>query len=196
MSELLDRLSGSLIWYPDTVSADLALRYFQSKATRSPVYAWVAIGVCIRNKKPFPDWVIAYLGRCADRMTSDDARRSRGVRKTLLWIFGFPKKKTGPGKPLEPYPHDEWKTVFAAKFAERIGRGDDPRTARDSACNAVFGERGPDDRTLQRYLREVFELPYLPSTVEEWKPLTDAYTVLMHTCLERIAAAHLDEDLP
>jgi hypothetical protein len=111
-------------------------------ATQSPVHAWMAIDLCVAYKKPFPDWVIAYLGQCAVRMRSNEARRARDIRKTLLWIFGFPNKKAGPGNPLDPY--HGWreranKMTFAATFARRIRQGEDPVKARSNACNDVSG---------------------------------------------------------
>jgi len=174
----------------DVEQADLdrVLRGLRQLATQSPVYAWQAIHRCIREKKQFPDWITDYLFQCADRMISArlsdeqprDVRKTdeqpRDVRKTLQWIFGFPEKKRGPGSLFDPNPVLPYlnKVIFALQFAERLNQGEDPVTARGNAGNDTFRE-DVDDRTLQRYLLEVFGLASLPSTSEEWKPLTDRY---------------------
>jgi hypothetical protein len=152
--------------------------HLQALQNKHPVYAWAAIHRCIREKKQFPDWITDYLFQCADRMmfARHADERPRDVRKTLLRIFGFPEKKSGPGSLFDPRPVLPYlkKVLFALHFAERLNQGEDPVTARGNAGNDAFRE-DVDDRTLQRYLLEVFGLTNLPSTSGEWKPLTDRY---------------------
>jgi hypothetical protein len=77
----------------DQAGLDILLRWFQKLAAiRGPYFTWWVIDLCERNKIPFPDWVNAYLGQCARRMGSDQAKQA-----PLQEIFGFPKKKPGPG---------------------------------------------------------------------------------------------------
>jgi hypothetical protein len=196
------------IW--DVEFPNLFLQRF--RASGSPFYAWLTIDRCIRHKKPLPDWVMTYLAQCADRVMSvhyaerrrlcdrmiatrytkrrrpsGKAKQARDIRETLQWVFGFPtKKESGPGSLFDPDAEEDlrWtqKVVFALHFAERLDQGDDPVTARSDACNDVFVE-DVEDRTLQRYLREVFRLTRLPSTIEEWKPVTDEYRVALKTAL-------------
>jgi hypothetical protein len=152
-------------------------------ANRSPYFAWEAIRSCIRKKKPFPDWVTDYLGRCAERMCAERMRPERAklagdVRKTFQWIFDFPKKRPGPGGLFnedQELLKEAMKGVFALGFAIRLYQGEDPVQARRNAGDECFGVVGDvvDDRTLQRYLREQFELKNLPLTADEWKPLID-----------------------
>jgi hypothetical protein len=116
------------------------------------------------------------------RRPSGKANPARDIRKTLQWVFGFPEKeKSGPGSLFDPdaaeYLRWTQNVVFALHFAERLDQGDNPKTARDNACNDVFGKDGPDDRTLQRYLRQVFGVTNRPSTIEEWKPVTNRFRV-------------------
>src|SRR5262249_17533970 len=69
------------------------LRPLEKRGTRDPVDYWGAIKGCVKFNREFPPSVRAYLGRCADRMLSEEAERPRDVRKTLLWILEFPKKR-------------------------------------------------------------------------------------------------------
>jgi hypothetical protein len=204
---LILRSTLSSIW--DAEFPNLFLRRF--RASGSPFYAWLTIDHCIRHTKPLPDWVMAYLGECAGRVMSvhyeerrrlcdrmiptrytegrrlsGKAKQARDIRKTLQSVFGFPKKKSGPGSLFDPDAEAHiWtqKVVFALHFAGRLDQRDDPHTARDNACNDVFGKDGPDDRTLQRYLREVFGVVNLPSTIEAWKPVTNCYRVMLWKAL-------------
>jgi hypothetical protein len=169
---------------------NLQLRYLEIMrklaANRSPYFAWEAIRTCIRDKKSFPDWVVGYLGQCADRMCaeqmqSDRAKLGGDVRKTLQWIFGFPSNKPGRGGPFDQFGEllkEGRKGAFALSFAMRIHAYEDPVTARANAANEAFGDDAPDDRTLQRYLREQFQLKSLPLTTLEWLSVIDVKRLL------------------
>jgi hypothetical protein len=164
-------------------------------ANRSPYFAWHAIQGCIREKKPFPDWVIDYLGRCADRMCaehmqSERAKRVSDVREMFQWIFEFPKeKKPGPGGLFDQDSEllkEAAKGVFALSFAIKLYEGEDPVQARRNAgdeCFSIIDDgKTVDDRTLQRYLREQFQLKKnraMPLTTDEWMPLIDAQHLLV-----------------
>jgi hypothetical protein len=149
---------------------DLWLSSFQARAreTNNPYYVWMAIDVCIESKKQFPDWVIAYLTQCLERMSSDKTTKAKDFRSILPWVFGFPTKR-GPGKILAP--HSGGKAAFALSFALALHRGDNPPTARRNACNKVCigSDLNVDDRTLQRWLLKEFGLKNEPPTTEEWK---------------------------
>jgi hypothetical protein len=177
---------------------DKAIEVFRKLAAkRSPYFAWTVIQGCIREKKPFPDWVIDYLGRCADRMCaehmqSERAKRASDVRETFQWIFEFPKKKKpGPGGLFDQDREllkEVAKSGFALSFAMNLYQGQDPVQARRNAGDEWFSiiddGRTVDDRTLQRYLREQFQLNKnrpMPLTTDEWMPLIDARQFLAIT---------------
>jgi hypothetical protein len=151
---------------------DGLLRVLQELAATNPYWTWQAILVCRTHEKEFPKWVIDYLGRCAVRMILAD-RDDRDLRDKLLTIFDFPKKKPGPGNPLDP--RDEalkaaQKLQFAATFAVELFRVESPVQARRNAGDKVFGKAGDkeiDDRTLRKYLEE--EFGSLPATKQKWQ---------------------------
>jgi len=164
---------------------DRELRMFQKLAAiGGPYFTWWTIQICIRHKIEFPDWVIDYLGKCADRIRSDKAERAASidVRKTLLWIFGFPKKKkAGPTRLFGPVGPgvQALKDHFAVDFAVRVHNGEGPVEARGNAGEAYLP--GADDRTLQRYLLEVFKLKKMPSTFDEWMSVFDRHLMAIAT---------------
>jgi hypothetical protein len=157
--------------------SEVMLLVAQSELEESgnPYYAWFAVEICIKAKEPFPDWLTAYLAGCAHRMLSKKAKDARDLRKILPWVLGFPSRR-GPGNPLE-VNQNQHKKAFALEFAIRMDTGDEPAAARLNACNAVFEGKyaNADDRTLQRWLLEVFGLKKAPSNVKEWKKVTDKY---------------------
>jgi hypothetical protein len=108
------------------------LQHLEKRGTRNPIDYWKAVKGCVKFNREFPPSVRAYLGRCADRMLSEEAERPRDVRKTLLWILEFPKKGMGPGSPLD---RDDGgflaaqKRWFAFNFVERLSRFDRGDTA-------------------------------------------------------------------
>jgi hypothetical protein len=71
------------------------------------------------------------------------------------------------------------KAAFALNFAIKLYQGEDPVQARRNAGDEWFGiiddGRTVDDRTLQRYLREQFQLKNrrMPLTADEWMPLIE-----------------------
>jgi hypothetical protein len=144
--------------------------------TGNPYYAWEAIQACT-EERPFrrlPDWLMAYLSECAERMLSSKAKRTRDLGRVLPWVLGFPITR-GPGRVLDPEPEsNEPRLLFAIHFAGRVREGENPSLARQNACIDVFGDTGPDDRTLQRWLRKEFGLKTQPSTIEEWKKVAEA----------------------
>jgi succinate dehydrogenase flavin-adding protein (antitoxin of CptAB toxin-antitoxin module) len=140
--------------------------------TDNPLYAWHAIQDCIKEKEEFPDWVLAYLLECAERVQTDKAKQTTDVRAVLPWIFGFVRNgKPGPGKLLDPDNDPDGKKMrFGFRFAGRVMRGEQPSEARANAYNDVFSEGAPDidDKTLHNWLLKEFNLKDAPSTAEEW----------------------------
>jgi hypothetical protein len=145
-------------------------------ANRSPYFAWHMILACIKEQREFPDWVIAYLGlcaerMCAERMRSEREKRAGEIRETFQWIFNFPKKKSGPGGLFDQDRElikETAKIGFALNFALQLRLGKDPVQARQIAgdeCFAILDNKTIDDKTLQRYLRELFQLKKLPRTI-------------------------------
>jgi hypothetical protein len=145
------------------------------EVTGNPYYAWLAVDICVKANRPFPDWLTAYLAQCAHRMASDRAKEAGDLRKILPWVLGFPNKR-GPGNPLN-FDRIQQKTDFAIEFAMQIEAGNKPAVARLNACNATFEGKYANvaDRTLQRWLLDVFRLRKAPSNVEEWKKIIRKY---------------------
>jgi len=159
--------------YSDPVDSLLKANAARLKETGNPYYAWMAIEICLTDKKDFPGWVTAYLAECAERMKSDKAKKVRDLREVLPWVFGFPPKKSGPGKLLHPGAGSH-SLLFPLRFAIRIAQGEKPREAMRNACNEIFDEEtaGVDDKTLERWLRKYFGLKAWPQNAAEWKTIT------------------------
>ena len=143
--------------------------------TGNPHYVWFAIKICTEHKKPLPEWILAYLADCADRMLSDEARAGgHDLRKMLPWIFGFPSKR-GPGNLLDPDREEPKGALnFALRFATHIELGKSPTAAMREACNDAFkGENvDADEKTLRRWLLKQFDLKKWPASAELWKKIT------------------------
>jgi hypothetical protein len=168
----------------DRAGLDILLRWFQKLAAiRGPYFTWWVIDLCERNKIPFPDWVNTYLGQCARRMKSD---------KTMQEIFGFPKKKPGPGGLFDQdrqVIREAGKRMFTLAFAialRRLRQGETPYDARSKAAATVYKNEAMvkfiapqtkdgafDDKTLLRDLKEQLQLKKLPRTIEGWMDVTD-----------------------
>lgn len=142
------------------------------KENGNPSFAWMAIDLCLKSKIEFPDWLISYLAHCSERMLSDKAKEAREERDVLPWILGF-AGVSRPGNALD-VDRDQHKKAFALAFAIRLDKGDDPPAARCNAYNDIFNREAADadDRTLQRWLLEVFGLKKSPP---DWKNVVDEY---------------------
>jgi hypothetical protein len=157
----------------------------------NPYFAWRAIETCIKHKKQFPDWLVAYLEQCAERMLSDKAKKEgRDLRKILPWVFGFEGKR-GPGNMLDP-GGNTYKMTFALRFAIRLEDGESPPAARRNACNDVFdGDAADaDDKTLRRWLLEEFDLKKQPSSADEWKIVARKRFCLHGEALRELVIRH------
>jgi hypothetical protein len=179
--ELATSIEDRLLQLSDEDRLLRVLELFQKLSKRSPYFTWSAIRACIRQNRPFPDWVVAYLGRVADHMCAERMRSDRDgdVRETFQWIFEFPKNRPGPGGLFDQgrgLLTEMTKALFAMNFALRLHQGEDPVEARGNAGNDILPDT--DDRTLQRYLREKFRLKKLPRTAEGWIPLIDDRNLL------------------
>jgi len=155
------------------------------KETFNPYYVWKTISVCIEHNKPFPEWVIAYLSQCSERMISDKAQKSKDLGRILPWIFDFPNKR-GPGRLLNPDPGGALEgrlypiarpreVMFQAQFAFRVTfEGEEPPEAMRNACNFAFDKKTADkvdDKTLKRWLLKAFGLKKWPASAEKWKTI-------------------------
>jgi hypothetical protein len=141
----------------------------QWEETGNPVYVWEAVAVCAERKRPFPEWVVDYLGGVAQRMTSADTRAATDVRKVLPKIMGFPAKP-GPGRPLDPdggKPEDALllAVLFAAEleFDKRLTPSAALRKAAAHADLPV-DVASRDDRTLLRWVMQAAGLEHKPRT--------------------------------
>jgi hypothetical protein len=157
---------------------DFWLRGAVSELQRSgnPYYVWMAIGVCIKHNKLFPEWILAYLGDCADRILSDQAREARDLRKVLPWALGFPslfnhaQRKSGPGNLLNPEGPD--RSMFALRFAIRLEEGEKPLDALRNAYNDAFETNdNADEKTLKHWLCKEYNLTKWTSSADNWKAI-------------------------
>jgi hypothetical protein len=164
-----------------TKLSDVNINYYCEGLNRSfknsgnPIYPWLALNVCIKARKPIPSWVTEYLFQCSERMF--EAQDTSDLQAVLPRIFGFPKKRPGPGKPLNPHPSSD-KTTFADKFLSYILEGKDPKTARTDACNDTLSCEFADNvesKTLDRYLLEALGLEEMPDDAQEWETITVMY---------------------
>lgn len=148
---------------------------------RNPAAAWAAIDLCIRTGMHFPYWLRNYLGDCAERIISDDAK-GRKPRDVLPWALGFDRVR---GNALDMV-HDRRKLKFALAFAIQIdehakaseaSKALKASKARETACNEALGEDAKeDDRTLQRWVREIFGLKMRnPSPLDYSKAVAEFY---------------------
>ena len=155
--------------------------------TRNPYYIWQVIGNCIKYNKEFPDLIISYLGLCAQRMQSPRAKKSRDLRQELPWVLDFPQKH-GPGNLLNPEGNLRRRATFAVRFAFRIRNGEPPLEAMRNACNDSFDadDAAVDDKTLRRWLLELYGLKKWPRTTEEWVNIIRQH---MRSILEAQASA-------
>ena len=168
----------------DQAGLDSLIGWFQKLAAIcGPYFTWWVIDLCVRNKKPFPDWVNGYLGQCARRMRPG---------KTLQEISGFPQGKPGPGGLFDQdreVIREAGKGMFTVSFAielRRLRQGETPFDARSKAAAEVYKNEAMvkfiapqtkdgtfDDKTLQRDLKEQLQLKELPRTIEAWMDATD-----------------------
>jgi hypothetical protein len=116
------------------------------------------------------------------------------LRKVLPEILAFPKKGRGPGKPLGPGPAPD-KSRFTPKFVNYMMQGDDPKTARDSACNEMgrkFADKY-DDKALVKILVENMGLPETPHA-NQWKRIAYLWAALACAELTLWDASATEED--
>jgi hypothetical protein len=163
--------SEQLIDLARSSSEEVALASVSFERSNNPYYAWYAIDVCIKNKKPLPNWLMSYLAQCSERILSGTTRQTPDLRKCLPWVLGFSPKKSGPGNVLDP-DRTKQKTLFAYSFGVEIMKGNDPVTARRNACDALDGKAANvDDKTLTRWLLGAYNLKKAPANAEQWKKI-------------------------
>jgi hypothetical protein len=137
--------------------------------TENPVFVWEAIKTCTDQKLRLPKWVSGYLGEVAERMTADSAKKSKDLRKVLPNILGFPKKKTGPGRLLDPSSVPEDRAIFALKFLCKLNQEREPSQALAEACSEMdtsFADSA--EETLWGWILEELCLTKKPRTKAEW----------------------------
>ena len=129
--------------------------------TGNPYYAWAAIGNCIKHKIEFPEWLLEYLGGCAERMSSDEMKAASDLRKVLPSIFGFPQKPKGPGNLLDPDADPRDTLAFALRFFRKVSAGHELSDALKDAAIDLNCECA-DDKTLKHWVCENFGLKSWP----------------------------------
>jgi len=70
--------------------AKIAECVFGFEETGNPFYAWLALEICILDKRQFPAQILDYLRQCAERMRSSGSERPRGFARSSPRGFGFP----------------------------------------------------------------------------------------------------------
>jgi hypothetical protein len=144
--------------------------------TKNPYFAWKAIDLCVKNKMPFPDIIIEYLGAVAEGMVSDRAKGAHDLRESLPEILRFVTKR-GRGNLLDPHGNiprsiDD----FAVVFATKILHGEKPSAALKSASTVLGeGDRDADDKTLRTWLLNHFEQKTWLRTNAEWREVTERW---------------------
>jgi hypothetical protein len=140
------------------------------KDTKNPLFVWEAIKTCTDQKWHLPKWVSGYLAQVAKRMTAEAARKNPDLRKVLPSILGFPKKKRGPGRLLDPNSVPEDRAIFALKFLIKLKQGREPSQALAEACSemdASFADNAGEE-TLWSWILEELCLTKKPRTKAEW----------------------------
>jgi hypothetical protein len=157
-------------WFAAINDPDFYMRICRGawQKEENPVFVWRAVAFCTKLKKPYPDWVMDYLGDVAQRMTSDDAAAATDLRAVLPDIMGFPAKP-GPGHPLTRDKDDA--LLLAGWFAlEIVDRGLAPTEALRKAANRLPPEVADrDEKTLWRWLMKTVDLKRRPRTNAEWR---------------------------
>ena len=159
-------------WFAAIDDPDFLIRMYRGAWQKegNPVFVWYAVDSCIKYKKPFPDWVMDYLGDVAQRMRSDDATAATDLRAVLPGIMGFPAKP-GPGHPLDPSGGNDDAPLLAGWFAmEIVDRGLEPTEALRKAVKRMSPEVADrDEKTLWRWLMKAVDLKRRPRTNAEWR---------------------------
>jgi hypothetical protein len=158
--------------------------------TNNPVYVWEAIAVCTEHKKPLPDWIVTYLAKVAQRMTSAETRAAKDVRKILPRIFGFPTK-AGPGRPFDPdggKPEDALSLaiLFATELEQGVLKKSPNAAIRKAAATMgipAFVKR--NERTLLHWVQQAVGLERKPSTSAEWKAALRGHLGAIITSLQK-----------
>jgi hypothetical protein len=143
-----------------------AFAHYGFQCTGNPYYAWWALNNCIKHKIEFPEWLIEYLGACAARMLSSEARAASDLREVLPSILGFPRKR-GPGKLLDPDADPRDTLSFACRFLREIAEGRELSDALKEAAVATNCE-ATDDKTLRHWIQENFGLKEWPRDRREF----------------------------
>jgi hypothetical protein len=151
--------------------------------TGNPYYAWSAIGDCIKHKMEFPEWLIEYLGQCAERMLSDEARAASDLRKVLPSIFGFPRKSSGPGRLLDPDTDPRDTLSFALRFLRKVAEGHELPDALKEASIDTNCECA-DDKTLKHWVCENFGLKSWPRDRAQFIEMTREPMLALRRLLE------------
>src|SRR6478735_10412316 len=158
------------VWKDDPLELNV---YFDALiASGNSYYAWLAIEVCVKHEKEFPNWLRLYLLQCAERIQSDNAKKG-DLRKLLPWVFGF-AKKSGPGNLLDPdkdVAGAAERMGFAFRFATKLVQGEKPSAALVNACNEMFDQGRADkitEKTLRSWIVKEFGLERWPHTTAEW----------------------------
>jgi hypothetical protein len=145
--------------------------------TGNPYFAWLAIEACVKSKIEFPEWLVGYLGFVAEKMLSDEAKKTHDLRKVLPSILGFDMQR-GRGNLLDPVIGNASPDamLLAIKFAINLHHGETPAAALRKAADEIFGiDDAPDLKTLKRWLLKEFEQEKWLRTNAEWNAVAEAH---------------------
>jgi hypothetical protein len=141
--------------------------------TKNPVYMWEAIKFCTDHNLHLPEFVYIYLRAVANIMLSDEVRQCPDLREILPHdILLFPKKKSGPGRLLDPDAAPDDRTLFTIKFLCKLEQNREWQPSKafeETQCEIDVSVGDKDDKTLWRWLTEELGLPRRPKTNAEWR---------------------------
>ena len=136
----------------------------------NPLWPIAAIASSYQNQHTLPNWVMEYLGPCAERMLAPESAKGDFARN-MPRIFGF-SPKAGPRHQLRAAKRMLHNEEFAMKFARHILLGKEPSDARADAANELEGEwKETDDKVLQKAAREHFRPECSPRKTVHWQAI-------------------------
>jgi hypothetical protein len=158
----------------DDSDLQVSLRLSMWKDTHNPAYLWAVVGLCTKHGKALPPVVMDYLADVARRMSSPGARSAQDLTKVLPGILGFPAKKRGPGRLLDPSAAagDLYDRKLAMLFAVELEQG---RSLKDALVNATAADSVPGsygnlaEPTLKRRIKKAAGLKTMPRGADEWR---------------------------
>jgi hypothetical protein len=100
----------------------------------NPVYAWEAYAAARRLGRPIPQWVLSYLDRCSDAVSTLAARPPAQSAAEIPKAFEFANKEAKRGAPLARAAlHRRDERIFDFLHMRRTAKGGWPKGVLDAA---------------------------------------------------------------